>query len=135
METGDNMELSHAFFGAQGLVQDIIDAHLVRARLAPAPAERAELAAIHTDICGIDVHIPHEVHAFAVLFFGDVSGHASESEQVIGLEEFQAVLAREALIGSNFIIDLFDSHLFSVACIDFGFRFTVITISLLWFLL
>ncbi len=110
METGDDMEFPHAFSGAARLVQDILDAHLVRAGLALAPAERAELASVHADVRRIDVHVPDEIDAVPVLFLRDMGGHAPEREEIVGLEKLKPVFSGKTLVGYDFFFDFFDGH-------------------------
>ena len=107
METGHDMELMDAFSGTARLVQDIIDGHLIGARFSLAPAERAELAAIHADVRRIDVHVLDEIDPVAVLLLCNMGGHATEREEIVRFEECNAVRTGETLAGENFIIDSF----------------------------
>jgi hypothetical protein len=79
-------------------VQNIVDAHFVRPGFALAPAERAELAAVYTDVRGIDVHVPDEIDPVAVLLLRNMSGHASEREKISGFEKLDPVLPGKAFV-------------------------------------
>ena len=110
MESGDDVELPDIFRCTAGLLQNILECHLVGAGFSLGFTECAELALVHAYVRWIDVHIPDEIDPVAVLFVSDVGRHATESKQVIRPEEGQAVSSGETMIGENFFFNLFDSH-------------------------
>ncbi len=110
MKPGDDMKFTYTRAGAPGFLQDIIYAHLVRARFALAAAECAEFAAIHADIRRVDVHVLHEINLVPVLLFADMGRHAAECEQVAGFEEFNSVFARQAFPEQDFFLNSVDGH-------------------------
>jgi hypothetical protein len=105
-----DMELPHAFFSAPRLFENILDTHLVSAGLALAPAECAELASVHTDVRGINVHVLDEVDLVLVFFLSNMGSHATEQEKIIRFEEVNTIFTGEALFGKNFIFDTIDRH-------------------------
>jgi hypothetical protein len=92
------MKLAHAFLSSSSLGQNIVDAHFVRAWLALAPTERAELAPVHADVRGVDVHVLYEIDMIAVLSLGDMTCHTPECEKIVALEKFKPVFTGETLV-------------------------------------
>jgi hypothetical protein len=56
----------------------------------------------HADISGINVAIDIEIADVAMTLFADVIGEPAEGEQVVRLEEREAVVAAEALARKDF---------------------------------
>jgi len=98
METGHDMELPDPGTGVPRLVHDVLYRHFVCACFSLAPAERAELAPVHAEIRGINVHVLNEVDPVGVLSRGCVGGQSAEEEEVMGCEEGDAIFPRKALI-------------------------------------
>ncbi len=129
MEAGDNMKFTHAFFGASGFLQNIVDAHLVCAGFAFAPAERTEFAAVYADVRWIDVHVLHEMHTIPILPSGDVGGHTPEGEKVVRLEELDTIFAGQTFVGENFFFDAVYDHIVIFCGLDRQELFSVQNLS------
>jgi hypothetical protein len=98
MKTGNDVELTYAFFSAPAFIKDILDAHLVCAGLTLASAESAELAPVDADVRGIDVHVPNEMRAVPVLLLRNLRGHAAERKEIVRFEQLNPVFASEAFV-------------------------------------
>ena len=70
---------------------DFLGRHFPRAVVVAAVNVVAELAVEHTNVGGIDVHVDHEVHAFAVFLPRDEIRHAAQRRQVARFEHGDAV--------------------------------------------
>src|SRR5205814_1797594 len=84
---------------------DVLDRVLEGARLAGLAREAAEGAREHADVRGRDVAIDDEVDAVALATGFRVVGHTAHAQEVVGLEEEDAVVAGEALAGQDFVPD------------------------------
>src|SRR5439155_1679435 len=71
--------------------------------LAGLAREAAEGAREDTDVGRRDVAVDDEVHAITLAPGLDVIGHASDAEEVVGLEEGEAVLAAQTLARAHLV--------------------------------
>ena len=83
----------------------VLDRVLVGAGLAGLAREAAEGAREDADVGRRDVAVDDEVHAITLAPGLDVIGHAPDAEEVVRLEEGEAVLAAQALARADLVPD------------------------------
>jgi len=110
METGHDMELPDPGTGVPCLVHDVLYRHFVRTCFSLAPAERAELAPVHAEIRGIDVHVLNKVDPVSVLSRSGRGGHAAKGKEIVRGEQGNAVVPRKTLAREYFFLDLILIH-------------------------
>ena len=98
----DDVDLAHLLADHP---DDVLDRVLEGTVLALFPGEPAERAGEHADVRGRDVAVDDEVDAVALAARLDEVGHPPEPEEIVGLEEPEAILAAEALTGLDLLPD------------------------------
>src|SRR6267143_6778792 len=83
----------------------VLDRVLVGAGLAGLAREAAERAREDADVGRRDMAVDDEVHAITLAPGLDVIGHAPDAEEVVGLQEDEAVLAAQALARTDLVPD------------------------------
>ena len=106
MQAADNVEFRGAFGNAfRGARENFVERKSVSTRRIGRTPESAQLAVRHADIRRIDVPVDVEVADIAVALLAHVIREPADRQQVVRLEEREAVIGREALARQDFLSD------------------------------
>src|SRR5208282_2616499 len=106
MQPADDVKFRRALGdGFRGARENLIERKCVCARHVRRAPERAQLAMRDADIRRIDVPVDVEVADVAVALLADVVREPADCEQIVRLEEREAVFGAQALAGENLVRD------------------------------
>ena len=103
MEATDDVHLTHRLRQRGDVLEDVVEAHRVAARVSLLRGEGAEVAGGHADVRVVDVRVPDEVGGVAVALLPHVVRERPERQQIVGRVERDAVLERQALARQHLV--------------------------------